>query len=88
MQSSLLDHTALTGEDRFALQNPQLLRVVLDGRAEVLARSGAMVAHTGRVQFTASTPPGRRGRNRQNRPQHQPHQPGPHQQWQIGRAHV
>ncbi|MGW4891228.1 AIM24 family protein [Kitasatospora sp. NPDC004240] len=65
MQSPLLDHTALTGDERYALQNPQMLRVVLDGRAEVLARSGAMVAHTGRVQFTGWTPPGSR-RNRQN----------------------
>ncbi|MFI6443156.1 AIM24 family protein [Kitasatospora sp. NPDC050543] len=62
MQSPLLDHTALTGDDRYALQNPQMLRVVLDGGPDVLARSGAMVAHTGRVQFTGWTPPGRRGR--------------------------
>ncbi|WP_406193678.1 AIM24 family protein [Kitasatospora sp. NBC_01560] len=83
MHSSLLDHTALAGDERFALQNPQLLRVALDGRAEVLARSGAMVAHTGRVQFTGWTPPGRRGRGRANRPQQQGshQQPGPHQQW-------
>ncbi|MFD2284439.1 hypothetical protein ACFSUJ_35100 [Streptomyces lusitanus] len=40
-----------------------MLRVVLDGGpADVLARSGAMVAHTGRVQFTGWTPPGRRNR--------------------------
>ncbi|MFI9329448.1 AIM24 family protein [Kitasatospora sp. NPDC052868] len=76
MHSPLLDHTALTGEERFALQNPQLLRVALDGRAEVLARSGAMVAHTGRVQFTDWTPPGGRRRNRQN----QQHQQNPQQQ--------
>ncbi|MGW6917468.1 AIM24 family protein [Kitasatospora sp. NPDC054939] len=67
MQSPLLSHTALTGDERFALQNPQLLRVALDGRAEVLARSGAMVAHTGRVQFTGWSPSGGRGRgNRQS----------------------
>ncbi|MFF1905684.1 AIM24 family protein [Kitasatospora sp. NPDC058218] len=72
MHSPLLDHTALAGDERFALQNPQLLRVALDGRAEVLARSGAMVAHTGRVQFTGWTEPGRRSRNRQQ--QHHPQQ--------------
>ena len=75
MQSPLLAHTAGTGTDRFALQNPQLLRVTLDGRSEVLARSGAMVAHVGRVDFTGWTPPsgnsrrggsgnGRQGANR------------------------
>ncbi|AUY47698.1 AIM24 family protein [Streptomyces sp. CB01881] len=64
MQSPLLDHTALVGDERFALQNPQLLRVALDGRAEVLARTGAMVAHTGRVRFTAWRPP-RSQRNQQ-----------------------
>ncbi|MFF1873063.1 AIM24 family protein [Streptomyces sp. CB03911] len=63
MQSPLLDHAALTGTERYSLQNPQMLRVVLDGGpADVLARSGAMVAHTGRVQFTGWTPPGRRNR--------------------------
>ncbi|MEV0534226.1 AIM24 family protein [Kitasatospora sp. NPDC050463] len=76
MHSPLLDHTALAGEERFALQNPQLLRVALDGRAEVLARSGAMVAHTGRVQFTGWTEPGRRSRNRQQ----PPHPPQQHRQ--------
>ncbi|MGV9267318.1 AIM24 family protein [Kitasatospora sp. NPDC003701] len=74
MHSPLLDHTALAGDERFALQNPQLLRVALDGRAEVLARSGAMVAHTGRVQFTGWTEPGRRGRNRQQHQQSQQRQ--------------
>ncbi|MCG6499307.1 AIM24 family protein [Kitasatospora sp. A2-31] len=71
MHSPLLDHTALTGDERFALQNPQLLRVVLDGRAEVLARTGAMVAHTGRVRFTAWRPP-RGQRNQQGGPAQPP----------------
>lgn len=57
MQSPLLAHTAGTGTDRFALQNPQMLRVALDGRSEVLARTGAMVAHVGKVAFTGWTPP-------------------------------
>ncbi|WP_431680350.1 AIM24 family protein [Kitasatospora sp. KL5] len=69
MQSPLLSHTAGTGTDRFALQNPQLLRVTLDGRSEVLARSGAMVAHVGRLDFTGWTPPsgGRRANNNRRR---------------------
>lgn len=65
MQSPLLAHTAGTGTDRFALQNPQLLRVTLDGRSEVLARTGAMVAHVGKVDFTGWTPPS--GNRRGNR---------------------
>ncbi|MFD0351184.1 AIM24 family protein [Kitasatospora aburaviensis] len=43
------------------------MRVVLDGRAEVLARTGAMVAHTGRVRFTGWRPP-RSQRNQQGGP--------------------
>ena len=72
MQSPLLDHTTLTGDERFALQNPQMLRVVLDGRASVLARSGAMVAHTGKVQFTGWEPPAGNNRGRGSRQQQQP----------------
>ncbi|MCD0482833.1 AIM24 family protein [Streptacidiphilus sp. ASG 303] len=58
MQSPLFGHTENRTDDRYALQNPQMLRVRLDGRSDVLARSGAMVAHTGRVAFTGWTPPG------------------------------
>ncbi|MFJ9521718.1 AIM24 family protein [Kitasatospora sp. NPDC101801] len=67
MQSPLLAHTAGTSTDRFGLQNPQLLRVVLDGTSEVLARSGAMVAHVGRIAYAAWTPPSgnRRSRRRE-----------------------
>ncbi|WP_457029551.1 AIM24 family protein [Kitasatospora sp. P5_F3] len=64
MQSPLLAHTAGTGTDRFGLQNPQLLRVVLDGSSEVLARTGAMVAHVGKVAFAAWSPPSGNRRNR------------------------
>lgn len=38
-----------SGADRFALQNPRMLRVALDG--EVMARQGAMVAYQGQVDF-------------------------------------
>ncbi|WP_345696806.1 AIM24 family protein [Kitasatospora terrestris] len=70
MQSTLLDHTAVADTERFALQNPQLLRVLLDGGKDVLARSGAMVAHVGKVSFVGWGPSGSRG-NRNNRGQRQ-----------------
>jgi uncharacterized protein (AIM24 family) len=51
MQSSLFDKSNLeiSGQNRFALQNPQLLRVALGD--DVLAVKGAMVAFQGRVSF-------------------------------------
>jgi uncharacterized protein (AIM24 family) len=58
VQSPLFGNTEALTEDRYSLQNPQLLRVRLDGSAEVLARTGSMVAHTGKVAFTGWTPPG------------------------------
>ena len=52
MQSSLFDQSNLeiSGQARFALQNPQMLRVALG--PDVLAVKGAMVAYQGRVTFT------------------------------------
>ena len=38
-----------SGTGRFALQNPRMLRVALDG--EVMGRQGAMVAYQGQVDF-------------------------------------
>jgi uncharacterized protein (AIM24 family) len=67
VQSPLLAHTAGTGTDRFGLQNPQLLRIVLDGSSDVLARTGAMVAHVGKVSFAPWTP----GNSRQRRERRQ-----------------
>ncbi len=51
MRSDLFDQGNLEreGADRFALQNPQLLRVALGD--DVLAVKGAMVAYQGRVEF-------------------------------------
>lgn len=51
MQSSLFDRSnhEISGQARFALQNPQLLRVALGD--DVLAVKGAMVAFQGRVSF-------------------------------------
>lgn len=51
MQSPLFGHTEVQTQDRYALQNPQLLRVRLDGRDDVLARKGAMVAYQGLLEF-------------------------------------
>jgi uncharacterized protein (AIM24 family) len=51
MKSELFAQSNLevTGEQRFALQNPQLLRVALG--PDVLAVKGGMVAYQGRVEF-------------------------------------
>jgi uncharacterized protein (AIM24 family) len=51
MQSDLFAQSNLEveGQHRFALQNPQLLRVALG--ADVLAVKGAMVAFQGQIQF-------------------------------------
>jgi len=68
VQSTLLDHTAHTGTERYVLQNPQLLRVLLDGGHDVLARTGAMVAHVGRVGFTSWAPSAGRNQRRNQAP--------------------
>ena len=51
MQSTLFEQANLEvqGDQRFALQNPQMLRVHLGG--DVLAVKGAMVAYQGRIRF-------------------------------------
>ncbi|GAA2400920.1 AIM24 family protein [Streptomyces glaucosporus] len=51
MQSPLFGHTEVQTQDRYALQNPQLLRVLLGGHDDVLARKGAMVAYQGLLEF-------------------------------------
>ena len=38
-------------QDRYTVQNPQLLRVALTGHDDVLARKGAMVAYQGLMEF-------------------------------------
>lgn len=43
------EHRESATQDRFALQNPRLLRVALDG--DVMARQGAMVGYQGQVDF-------------------------------------
>ncbi|GAB2626019.1 AIM24 family protein [Streptomyces capparidis] len=53
MQSALFANTENQSQERYALQNPQLLRVRLEGASgpEVLARKGAMVAFQGMIDF-------------------------------------
>ncbi|MFJ8883523.1 AIM24 family protein [Streptomyces sp. NPDC102402] len=51
MQSPLFSHTEQQSQDRYTVQNPQLLRVALTGHDDVLARKGAMVAYQGLMEF-------------------------------------
>ncbi len=56
MQSSLFHESNLeiSGQNRFALQNSQMLRVALG--PDVLAAKGAMVAYQGRSPSTTKVP--------------------------------
>ncbi|MGG7571586.1 AIM24 family protein [Streptomyces sirii] len=58
MQSPLFAFTEAQTQDRYALQNSQLLRVALQGHEDVLARKGSMVAYQGLLEFdgTYQTP--------------------------------
>lgn len=51
MQSPLFAFTEAQTQDRYAFQNPQLLRVALSGHEDVLARKGSMVAYQGLIEF-------------------------------------
>ncbi|NDZ82396.1 AIM24 family protein [Streptomyces sp. SID10853] len=51
MQSPLFTYTEQQTQDRYTVQNPQLLRVALTGHDDVLARKGAMVAYQGLIEF-------------------------------------
>ncbi|RKT06792.1 uncharacterized protein (AIM24 family) [Streptomyces sp. 3211.6] len=51
MQSSLFGHAEQQSQERYTVQNPQLLRVTLAGSDDVLARKGSMVAYQGIVDF-------------------------------------
>ncbi|MEU8519201.1 AIM24 family protein [Streptomyces sp. NBC_01216] len=51
MQSPLFNYAEQQSQERYAVQNPQLLRVALTGQDDVLARKGAMVAYQGLVDF-------------------------------------
>lgn len=51
MQSPLFNYTEQQSQERYTVQNPQLLRVSLTGHDDVLARKGAMVAYQGLMEF-------------------------------------
>ncbi|MET8469600.1 AIM24 family protein [Streptomyces sp. NPDC006422] len=51
MQSPLFAHTEQQTQERYTVQNPQMLRVALEGHDDILARKGAMVAYQGLVEF-------------------------------------
>ncbi|MEV4442958.1 AIM24 family protein [Streptomyces sp. NPDC049577] len=51
MQSPLFGYTEAQTQDRYALQNPHMLRVALTGHDDVLARKGSMVAYQGMIEF-------------------------------------
>ena len=66
MQSPLFNHAEQQSQERYVIQNPQLLRVSLTGQDDILARKGAMVAYQGLVDFDGEyqTPNQRRARAR------------------------
>ncbi|MDH2392445.1 AIM24 family protein [Streptomyces sp. HNM0663] len=51
MQSPLFNHAEQQSQERYTVQNPQLLRVALTGHDDILARKGSMVAYQGLVDF-------------------------------------
>ncbi|MFJ4469057.1 AIM24 family protein [Streptomyces sp. NPDC089424] len=53
MQSPIFAHNDQQSQERWSLQNKQMLRVTLEGHDDVLARKGTMVAYQGLVEFDA-----------------------------------
>jgi uncharacterized protein (AIM24 family) len=53
MQSTLFGYNEQQTQDRYSLQNPQMLRVLLEGHDDVLARKGTMIAYQGLIEFDA-----------------------------------
>ncbi|MEW2043736.1 AIM24 family protein, partial [Streptomyces sp. NPDC005534] len=53
MQSPIFGYNDQQTQDRYSLQNSQMLRVVLEGHDDILARKGTMVAYQGLVEFDA-----------------------------------
>ncbi|WP_151479086.1 AIM24 family protein [Streptomyces albicerus] len=53
MQSPLFAYNDQQSQERYSLQNKQMLRVLLEGHDDMLARKGTMVAYQGLVEFDA-----------------------------------
>ena len=53
MQSTLFGYSEQQTQERYSLQNSQLLRILLEGHDDILARKGTMVAYQGLVEFDA-----------------------------------
>jgi len=53
MQSPLFAFNDSQSQERYSLQNKQMLRVTLEGHDDILARKGTMVAYQGLVEFDA-----------------------------------
>ncbi|MBO1337091.1 AIM24 family protein [Streptomyces sp. VRA16 Mangrove soil] len=51
MQSPLFAYAEQQSQERYTVQNPQMLRVVLEGHDDIVARKGSMVAYQGLVEF-------------------------------------
>ncbi|GGP52808.1 MULTISPECIES: AIM24 family protein [Streptomyces] len=51
MQSPLFSYTEQQSQERYSAQNSQMLRVVLTGHDDILARKGSMVAYQGLMEF-------------------------------------
>lgn len=64
MQSPLFAYNDQQTQDRWSLQNKQMLRVVLEGHDDILARKGTMVAYQGLVEFDAEYQSNQQGRAR------------------------
>ncbi|MEU0084018.1 AIM24 family protein [Streptomyces sp. NPDC006274] len=66
MQSPLFNYAEQQSQERYAVQNPQLLRVALTGHDDILARKGAMVAYQGLVDFDGEYQSSNQRRSRAN----------------------
>ncbi|MGV9312439.1 AIM24 family protein [Streptomyces sp. NPDC003691] len=65
MQSPLFTYGEQQTQERIAVQNPQLLRITLQGNDDILARKGAMVAYQGLIDFDGEYQSASERRNRQ-----------------------
>jgi uncharacterized protein (AIM24 family) len=64
MQSPIFAYNDQQTQDRWSLQNKQMLRVALEGHDDVLARKGTMVAYQGLVEFDAEFQSNQQSRSR------------------------